>query len=118
MAVIVRVDMPSILAFIDLNTTPCVAFEIGGMPDMIDHKKNGYLARPFDTNDLAKGIEFVLYGDSELSEGKRSGAGEFLDRERVQRLRQKTRRKAEEMFGMEKSVNSYLELYEEIIRAR
>ena len=96
--------------------TPCVAFEIGGMPDMIDHKKNGYLARPFDTNDLAKGIEFVLYGNSELSEGKRSGAGEFLDKERIQRMRQKARKKAEDMFDLETCAGSYLKLYEEILR--
>lgn len=39
---------------------PCVAFNIGGMPDLIKHKKNGYLAEPFDVEDLAKGINFVL----------------------------------------------------------
>jgi glycosyltransferase involved in cell wall biosynthesis len=36
--------------------TPAVAFDIGGMPDMIEHKINGYLAKPFDTSDLAAGI--------------------------------------------------------------
>lgn len=39
---------------------PCIAFNIGGMPDLIKHKKNGYLAKPFDIQDLAKGINFVL----------------------------------------------------------
>ena len=39
---------------------PVVAFDIGGNSDMIDHKVNGYLAKPFDTDDLAKGIEWVL----------------------------------------------------------
>lgn len=37
--------------------TPVVAFNIGGMKDMIEHRKNGYLAQPFDVDDLAKGIE-------------------------------------------------------------
>ncbi len=41
--------------------TPVVAFNIGGMSDMIHHKKNGYLANPFSTSDLLKGIEWVLY---------------------------------------------------------
>jgi glycosyltransferase involved in cell wall biosynthesis len=27
---------------------------------MIDHKKNGYLATPFDVIDLANGIEWIL----------------------------------------------------------
>ena len=38
--------------------TPVVAFNIGGMPDMINHKKNGYLAKPFDAADFSNGIEF------------------------------------------------------------
>lgn len=40
--------------------TPVVAFDIGGNSDMIQHRKNGYLVQPFDTDDLAKGIEWVL----------------------------------------------------------
>lgn len=40
--------------------TPVVAFDVGGNSDMIDHKINGYLAKPFDTADLANGIEWVL----------------------------------------------------------
>jgi glycosyltransferase involved in cell wall biosynthesis len=42
--------------------TPCVAFHIGGMPDVIEHKINGYLATPFDSNDLAEGIFWLLSG--------------------------------------------------------
>lgn len=45
--------------------TPCLAFDIGGMPDMIDHKENGYLAIPFETSDLAEGITYLL-SDSTL----------------------------------------------------
>jgi len=40
--------------------TPCVAFDIGGMPDVIQHKKNGFLAEPFDVNSLAQGIQWTL----------------------------------------------------------
>lgn len=40
--------------------TPVIAFDIGGNSDLIEHKKNGYLAQPFDKKDLAKGIEWVL----------------------------------------------------------
>ena len=41
-------------------STPVVAFDIGGNSDMIEHKRNGYLAKPYDTKDLAKGIEWVV----------------------------------------------------------
>jgi glycosyltransferase involved in cell wall biosynthesis len=40
--------------------TPIVGFNIGGNSDLIEHKKNGYLAYPEDSNDLLKGIEWVL----------------------------------------------------------
>ena len=39
--------------------TPVVAFNIGGNGDMIEHMTNGYLARPFDCQDLADGISYV-----------------------------------------------------------
>lgn len=41
--------------------TPVVAFDIGGNKDMIEHCKNGYLAKPFLSEDLAAGIMWVLY---------------------------------------------------------
>ena len=40
--------------------TPVVAFDVGGLPDIIVHKKNGYLARYRDSEDLANGIQFCL----------------------------------------------------------
>ncbi len=39
---------------------PVVAFNIGGMPDMIDHKSNGYLAEPLSSNSLANGIYWIF----------------------------------------------------------
>ncbi|MDH6355299.1 glycosyltransferase involved in cell wall biosynthesis [Dysgonomonas sp. PH5-45] len=40
--------------------TPTVSFNIGGNGDMVDHKKNGYLAQPFDTDDFKDGIVWCL----------------------------------------------------------
>lgn len=40
--------------------TPCVGFRTGGIPEMIDHLKNGYVADHANEADLAKGIEWVL----------------------------------------------------------
>lgn len=39
---------------------PCVGFKVGGIPEMIDHQQNGYVARFKDTDDLAEGIHWVL----------------------------------------------------------
>lgn len=46
---------------------PVVAFDIGGMPDMIQHPYNGYLAQPFSSEDLAEGIVWTLNNHDELS---------------------------------------------------
>lgn len=39
---------------------PCVGFQVGGIPEMIDHRQNGYVARFRDVDDLAAGIRYVL----------------------------------------------------------
>ncbi len=40
---------------------PCVGFKVGGIPEMIDHRKNGYVAEYRNSDDLAKGLYWVLY---------------------------------------------------------
>ncbi|MRI02605.1 glycosyltransferase [Kriegella sp. EG-1] len=40
--------------------TPVAAFNTGGIPDIIEHKQNGYLAEYRNANDLAEGISFCL----------------------------------------------------------
>lgn len=40
--------------------TPVVGFNTGGIPEMIEHKSNGYVARYKDSEDLAEGIRFCL----------------------------------------------------------
>ena len=40
--------------------TPVVAFNVGGIPDLIMHKSNGYLAHYKDCEDLKKGIEWCV----------------------------------------------------------
>jgi len=40
--------------------TPCVSFDVGGLPQLIDHLLNGYVAKYKDSDDLANGIMRVL----------------------------------------------------------
>ncbi len=77
--------------------TPCVSFKIGGVPDMIKHEKNGYLAQPFSTEDLAQGIVWVIEND-----------------ERHQKLSFCAREKAEQEFSLEIQAHKYLSLFNEI----
>ena len=39
---------------------PCVGFQTGGIPQMIDHLHNGYVAEYKSASDLANGIKWVL----------------------------------------------------------
>jgi len=48
--------------------TPVVAFDTCGLPDIVSHRVTGYLARPFDAEDLAMGIEWVLADSTRLAE--------------------------------------------------
>lgn len=78
--------------------TPVVAFDVGGMPDMIDHRITGYLACPKDTCDLAHGISWVL-----------------ADKDRLQAMRGKAREKVENHFEIKNIAGRYLELYHDIV---
>ncbi len=40
---------------------PCVGFRVGGIPEMIDHRRNGYTANFKDAADLAEGMRWTLY---------------------------------------------------------
>ncbi|MGE0660721.1 MAG: glycosyltransferase family 4 protein [Reyranellaceae bacterium] len=55
--------------------TPVVAFDSGGPRDIVTHCVDGYLARPFDPNDLARGILWCLDAVA-AGEGIRAAARE------------------------------------------
>jgi len=57
--------------------TPVVAFKTGGIPEMIDHRENGYLAAFKDSADMAAGLAEVL--DSEAQQLKTSARQRVLD---------------------------------------
>lgn len=61
--------------------TPVVAFDIGGNADMIKHMENGYLAKPFNVQDLAKGIDWVLQHELPrvISSNARNKVCQFFD---------------------------------------
>lgn len=40
--------------------TPCVGFNVGGIPEMIDHLHNGYVAAYKSADDLANGVYWIL----------------------------------------------------------
>lgn len=48
--------------------TPVVAFNKTGPAEIIDHKKNGFLAEAFDPKDLAEGIKWVIEDEERWKE--------------------------------------------------
>jgi glycosyltransferase involved in cell wall biosynthesis len=78
--------------------TPAVAFRVGGIPDLIEHQQNGYLAAPFDTDDLAQGIEWVLE-----------------DTQRHTQLGLRARQKVENEFDVVKIAEKYRVLYHSLL---
>jgi glycosyltransferase involved in cell wall biosynthesis len=79
--------------------TPVVAFDIGGMPDMIDHQTNGYLAIPFEPKDFAGGMMWVLENKA-----------------RHEMLSQRARQTVIERYTFKKVANQYLALYQSILK--
>jgi len=79
--------------------TPCVAFRQGGVPDLIDHQQNGYLAHPFEPSDLARGIAWILE-----------------DNERRSALAVRARQKVVQEFAVKKIAEQHMALYREILR--
>ena len=57
--------------------TPCVGFRIGGISDLIVHQVNGYLAEPYEVEDLARGIAWVLEDDQRRHELGARGAAKI-----------------------------------------
>ena len=59
---------------------PCVGFNIGGIPNQIEHKKNGYLAEESNAYDLANGIKFVCEADERNYNTMQNNAREFVEK--------------------------------------
>lgn len=48
------------------SNVPVLAFDFGGTSDIISHKEDGYLVKPYDYDDLAKGLEWLLQNRNKL----------------------------------------------------
>ena len=74
---------------------PCVAFNSTGTTDIIEHKKNGYLAEPYNIEDIVTGILFCTDNKALLSEY--------------------CIKKANEAFNKDKIVEQHIKLYKSLI---
>lgn len=85
-------NLPNTVAEAMSCGTPCVGFRTGGVPEMIGHRRGGYVAQLRDVDDLSRGIRFVLNHPE---------------------LRKPTAERAREHYDEEHIVQAYLKLYNE-----
>lgn len=76
--------------------TPCAAFDINGLPDMIENKVNGWLAPPFETNNLAEGLRWLAFHPEK------------------EKLQQAARNKAIIEYSLERMTERYINLFSEL----
>ena len=67
-------NLPNTIAEAMSCGTPCIGFDVGGIPEMIDHLGNGYVARYRDAADLAAGIRYVLSHDLRVAAHSKAAA--------------------------------------------
>ena len=79
--------------------TPVVAFKSTGIIDVVIHKQTGYLAKPFDVEDFAAGIEWTLKSINQSS---------FLSRN--------SREHAISKFNSSHVAQAYIEEYKKLIK--
>jgi len=79
--------------------TPVVTFKTGGIPEILEHKKTGYIAEYKNLRDLIMGVEYIFgIANDETKETSQNS---------VQRIREK--------FTLDIMTNNYLNLYQKII---
>lgn len=78
---------------------PVAAFDVTGLKDVISHRATGYLAKPFDVEDLANGIDWLL-----------------AEQNKTNLLREASRKRAELLFDSRVVAAQYIQAYQEAMR--
>jgi glycosyltransferase involved in cell wall biosynthesis len=78
---------------------PVLSFDVGGVKEIVEHERNGYIAKYKSKDDLEKGFTRLL----RLSDEKRSI------------ISQENSIKAEELFSQELMVDRYIKLYRSLL---
>ncbi len=92
-------NLPNMIMEAMSCSTPVVAFNTGGIPDLIDHKVNGYMAEFKSSTDLAAGLNDVL---NTGNRDKYAAAARY---------------KVKRMFNNEKVARQYIDLYKSVLNS-
>lgn len=74
---------------------PVVAFNVGGILDIVEHKKTGYLSSPYKSTELVEGIEYCFENQNVLSKNC------IL--------------KAKSDFNTQKTIQAHIDVYKDVI---
>jgi len=81
--------------------TPVVAFDVGGVGEMVEHLKTGYLAKYKNTTDLLNGIKYIL----------------TLQPERLKQITTQALAMIQQNFTSEIMADGYLKLYTSLLNS-
>jgi glycosyltransferase involved in cell wall biosynthesis len=79
---------------------PVVSFSVGVIPEVIEHKVNGYVAGYLDADDLARGLDYIL----------------SLGQDDLKNIAQTNVHLVTEEFTVEKMAERYLALFTKIVK--
>jgi glycosyltransferase involved in cell wall biosynthesis len=77
---------------------PVVTFKTGGIPEIVEHKKTGYIAEYKNSDDLIRGLDYILN----------------LDIHSMRQMSHSATQKIAQNFTVEKMVQKYLNLYSQV----
>ena len=91
-------NLPNTVAEAMSCSLPVVAFNAGGLPEMVDHLLNGFLARPLSAQSLAEGINKLLFNADD------------------ENFKLSARKKALNSFSEKINTQKYIEVYQTSIK--
>ncbi len=78
--------------------TPVCAFRVGGIPEMVDHQTNGYLAEEGDIQEITAGMNWLLQ-----------------DEPRFEHMSEQARLKALRSYDLQEIAQQHISLYQELV---
>lgn len=94
-------NLPNTIIEAFATATPVVAFNVGGISDIIDDKTNGCLVKPFDVGELAGAISWILADDC-----------------RRRKMSVNARSKYLQNFTVGRMASDYMEFYHKVLREK
>jgi len=93
-------NLPNIAVEAQACGIPVISFNVGGLPDIIEHRKTGYIAKAFEIEDLANGILW------------------FLSHPDKEHLNKDVREQAVLKFSQKKIAEEYLNIYKNLLQQK